>query len=68
MYNGWPGSVDLSLQPYFSKKHDLSSHDGCVLWGTSVVVPLAECRRIFDDLHKSHQGVSRMKSRTQMVI
>jgi len=39
--HGWPESVDLSLHPYVSRKHELRSLNGCVVWGTRVVVPAA---------------------------
>jgi len=66
--HGWPESVDSSLHPYASRKQELSSMDGCVLWGTRVVVPTAGRQRILDDLHESHQGTLRMKSRARMVV
>ena len=56
--NGWPESVDPALRPYASKKHELSSLDGCVLWGTRVIIPPAGRKRILDDLHEAHQGAS----------
>ena len=46
--NSWPGRVEPPLQPYASRKNVL---DGCVLWGTRVVVPTAGRKRILDDLH-----------------
>ena len=66
--NGWPESVDPALRPYASKKHELSSLDGCVLWGTRVIIPPAGRKRILDDLHEAHQGASRMKARARMVV
>ena len=65
---GWPAIVDPTLQPYASRKYELSSLDGCVLWGTRVAVPLAGRKRILDDLHETHQGASRMKARARMVV
>lgn len=66
--NGWPGKVEPSLQPYASRKNELSSLDGCVLWGTRVIMPTAGRSRILDDLHETHQGASRMKARARMVV
>ena len=65
--NGWPATVEPALTPYASRKYELSSLDGCVLWGTRVVIPTAGRKRILDDLHETHQGASRMKSRARMV-
>ena len=33
---GWPAIVEPTLKPYASRKYELSSLDGCVLWGTRV--------------------------------
>ena len=66
--NGWPATVEQTLKPYASRKYELSSLNGCVLWGTRVVVPTAGHRRILDDLHETHQGASRMKARARMVV
>ena len=63
--NGWPGTVEPS---YASKKCELSSMDGCVLWGTRVVIPAAGRTQILDDLHECHQGPSRIKARARMVV
>ena len=56
--NGWPATVEQTLKPYASRKYELSSLNGCVLWGTRVVVPTAGRKRILDDLHETHQGAS----------
>ena len=48
--NGWPATVEQTLKPYASRKYELSSLNGCVLWGTRVVVPTAGRKRILDDL------------------
>ena len=59
----WPSVVaDPVLQPYFSRKHELSVDQGCVLWGLRVVTPEAYRVRLLDDLHQEHHGICRMKS------
>ena len=65
---GWPATVESALKSYASRKYELSSLDGCVLWGTRVVIPTAGRKRILDDLHETHQGASRMKARARMVV
>ena len=37
---GWPLETDNFLQPYATKRAELSSYEGCVLWGSRVVIPL----------------------------
>lgn len=60
---GWPQSVDdKRLQPYLARQTELSILDGCVLWGTRVVIPPKGRERLLEDLHESHPGMSRMKA------
>ena len=65
---GWPATVEPALTPYASRKYELSSLDGCVLWSTRVVIPTAGRKRTLDDLHETHQGASQMKARARMVV
>ena len=41
--------------------------DGCVLWGSRVVVPKAGHEKVLDELHEGHPRVSRMKGLRGMV-
>ena len=50
------------LQPFKSRWTELSIHDGCILWGTRVVVPPAGQTRMIEELRESHPGICRMKS------
>lgn len=59
---GWKDTNDADLKPYQPRKSELSLHDGCILWGTRVVVPPPGRERILDELHKGHPGISKMKS------
>ena len=37
---GWPSQVnDENIKPYFARKEEISAQDGCLLWGSRVVVP-----------------------------
>lgn len=60
---GWPSEVnDDLLRPYVSRQHELTIHDGCVLWGSRVVIP--DCLRstLLHELHEGHPGMVRMKA------
>ena len=59
---GWQEVDTEELRPYQRKKDELSVQDGCLLWGTRVVVPAAGRSAVLDELHQSHPGVARMKS------
>ena len=61
--HGWPEHVDdLDLKPYFPRRCELSLHNGCLLWGSRVVIPPRGREEILQLLHESHLGISRMKS------
>ena len=54
---GWPENLkDKELKPFFTRRDDLSLLDGCVLWGTRVIVP-PQGRAILNELHETHPGV-----------
>ncbi|XP_071201633.1 uncharacterized protein K02A2.6 [Salvelinus alpinus] len=60
---GWPNFVnDDNLRPFIDKKDQLSTDQGCVLWGSRVVVPHKFQRRLLSDLHEGHPGITRMKA------
>ena len=37
--HGWPVSVEDDLAPFACRRFELSSQDGCILWGSRVVIP-----------------------------
>ena len=59
---GWQNSKETNLTPYQRRKNELSVHDGCLLWGTRVVVPPPGRARITQGLHEGHPGITRMKA------
>ena len=61
--HGWPQAIeDPLLQPYFSRREELSVDQGCLLWGLRVVIPGRYRDRLLDELHQEHHGICRMKS------
>ncbi|XP_060115356.1 uncharacterized protein K02A2.6-like, partial [Heteronotia binoei] len=60
---GWPaGKVEDAFRPFTSRKDELSTHKGCILWGSRVVVPPPLRRQVLEDLHETHPGIVRMKA------
>ena len=50
------------FKPYKTRQHELSVLQGCLLWGSRVVIP-KKCRAtVLKELHEMHQGVNKMKS------
>ena len=59
---GWPGEVSAELQCYWQKKMEISVEEGCLLWGTRVLIPDKLRSTLLDELHEGHQGIVKMKS------
>lgn len=61
--NGWKEkNNDEKLRPYFSRRSELSAPEGCILWGSRVVIPKPGREKLLDLLHEGHPGIVRMKN------
>ena len=56
------------LKPYSSRRHELSLQDGCILWGSRVVMPPQAREAVLQELHVAHPGTSRMKGLARMYV
>lgn len=60
---GWPSAVeDNQLQPYFTRRNELSVHAGCLLWGSRIIIPPQGREEVMNILHDSRPGIVRMKA------
>lgn len=60
---GWPMFVsNPELKPFFVRKDQLSTDQGCILWGSRVIIPPRYRQRLLLDLHDGHPGITRMKA------
>jgi len=60
---GWPSYVSSKeLKPYFTRRHELTADQGCVLWGMRVIIPPSLRNRLLQELHEEHPGIVAMKS------
>ncbi len=64
----WPKNVEAPLKPFQQRQHELTVQGDCVLWGIRVVVPEKYQHHLLQELHRDHQGVSRMKSLARSFI
>lgn len=55
---GWQQTEDVEIQPYQRRKEELSVQDGCLLWGSRVIVPRQGRSKVIEELHEGHPGVS----------
>ena len=59
---GWPARVPAELQPFSSRRLELTVESQCLLWGIRVVVPQKLRASVLKELHSDHGGMVRMKS------
>ena len=67
---GWPNSAvsNPDLNSYARRRDELSLQDGCLLWGTRVIVPPTLRQEVMSELHADHSGSSRMKELARSYI
>ena len=59
----WPQHCqDVQMRPYYQRRMEISVQDGCLLWGSRIIIPPQGRAHVLSILHETHQGVSRMKS------
>ena len=62
---GWPAvhtEESMTLQPYWTRRGELTVECGCLLWGVSAVVPRKLQQQVLKELHDGHPGMVRMKN------
>ena len=50
------------LYPNYVKRSELSVLDGCILWGSRVIIHPQGRERVVEELHATHPGIVKMKS------
>ena len=62
---GWPNSTDHlpeAFKPYYNRKDQLTTEQGCILWGFRVVIPEKFRERLLNQIHEEHPGMCKMKA------
>ena len=62
---GWPSRLTKyqeDIRPYFERQTELSTEQGCVLWGSRIIVPEKLREEVLELLHLAHQGVVAVKA------
>ena len=65
---GWPVRVEENLRVFYTKRNELSTEQGCVLWGTRVIVPFKLRRAVLKEIHSGHQGIVKTKALARKYI
>ena len=59
---GWPAVHEKELEPFYRKKEELTIQDGCLIWGSRVLISPNHQTQVLDELHDGHLGVAKMKA------
>jgi hypothetical protein len=59
---GWPVNPEEELVAYTRRQNELSIQQGCLLWGSRVIVPPQGREDVLKELHFCHPGIVRMKA------
>lgn len=54
--SGWKDGTDPSLKPFTQRRDELSLDDGCILWGSRVIVPPQGREKVLQKLHPRPSG------------
>ncbi|KAJ8349049.1 hypothetical protein SKAU_G00276380 [Synaphobranchus kaupii] len=66
---GWPSDVAGDcFKPFIARRHELSAHKDCLLWGSRVVIPHLAREEVLAMLHDAHPGIVHMKSLARSYI
>ena len=58
---GWVNIAEKQLLPFQQEQNELSVNAGCIILGSSIVIPSAGHQKILELLHQRHPGITRMK-------
>ena len=59
---GWPTVSEKELEPFQRRKDELTIQDGCLMWGSRVIIPPKHQAQLLAELHEGHLGIVKMKA------
>ena len=68
LLEGWKNDEEDEMTPFNRRKDEFSIQDGCVLWGSRVVVPKKGQPKVLHQLHHGHPGMARMKRLARSIV
>ena len=68
LQQGWPNGGDPELETYSSRCLELSTYEGCIMWGTRIVIPEPGREAVLQELHEGHPAITRMKALARMYV
>lgn len=58
----WRNEVSKELKKYRNRKEELYIENECVMWGYRVVIPLTLRKKMLEELHSGHLGITKTKT------
>ena len=59
---GWPSNTAEEFAVFHRRRDELSLQQGCILWGSRVIIPAPGRECLLEELHECHPGIVRMKA------
>ena len=59
---GWPIDCKKEVEPFYRRKEEITIQDGCLMWGSRVIIPSKLQNQVLDELHEGHLGIVKMKA------
>ena len=59
---GWPSNTAEEFAVFPRRRDELSLQQGCILWGSRVIIPAPGRECLLEELHECHPGIVRMKA------
>ena len=59
---GWPTDCKKEVEPFYRRKEEITIQDGCLMWGSRVIIPSKLQNQVLDELHEGHLGIVKMKA------
>ena len=69
--SGWPVQKRLChalAKSYWKFKHEISEYNGLLFYGDRVIVPHQKQSHVIDQLHASHQGITKTQQRARTAV
>lgn len=66
--NNWPNQMSEEIRHYFHKKLLLTVENGCLFYGSRIVIPTKLRHIVLERLHETHIGIVRMKMQAKQLF
>ncbi|KAG8238608.1 hypothetical protein J437_LFUL018551 [Ladona fulva] len=62
MNSNWPSPIEKKLEPFHKRESELAIENGCMFWGSKMVIPKELQSAVPCELHEGHPGMTKMKN------